>query len=323
MLRTPLCDLLGIDAPIIQAGMGSDFTSAELAAAVTNAGALGSLGTGGRALDDVRRQLLLLGDLAHGPYAVNHMVTMLDEAAFTATLEARPRVVVFALADAGDLVRRAHDAGALAMQQVCTVAQAIEAAEHGADIIIAQGGESGGFAGTVSTMTLVPQVVAAVRPVPVVAAGGITDGRGLAAALMLGAVGVNVGTRFLSSSEAPVSDAWKQVIVAAASEDAVKVDFWNDISPLPGASGYGTLPRAVKTPFIERWLGRHDEARDAAEEVLAEFGAAAGAGRIHEYMPHAGQSAGAIHDVKPAAEIVRAIVAEAEELLLAAASFVS
>ncbi len=323
MLRTPLCDLLGIEAPIIQAGMGSNFTSAELAAAVTNAGALGSLGTGGRPLDDVRHQLLRLGDLAHGPYAVNHMVTMFDEEAFAATLEARPRVVVFALDGAGgELVARAHDAGAIVMQQVCTVAQASEAAEHGVDIIIAQGGESGGFAGTVSTMTLVPQVVAAVRPVPVVAAGGITDGRGLAAALMLGAVGVNIGTRFLSSSEAPVSDAWKQMILAAASEDAVKVDFWNDISPLPGASGYVTLPRALKTPFIERWLGRHDEARDAAEEVLSEFGAAAGEGRIHEYIPHAGQSAGAIHEVKPAAEIVRSIVAEAEELLLGAASFV-
>jgi len=323
MLRTAICDLLKIDVPIVQAGMGSGFTSAELAAAVTNAGALGSLGTGNRPLDDVRRQLLRLGDLAHGPYAVNHMVTVLDEAAFAATLDARPRVVVFALADAGDLVRRAHDAGALVMQQVCTVAQACEAAEGGADVIIAQGGESGGFGGTVSTMTLVPQVVAAVHPLPVIAAGGITDGRGLAAALMLGAAGVNIGTRFLASQEAPVSAAWKQTILSAASEDAVKVDFWNDISPLPGAPGYGTVPRALNTPFIERWLGRRDEARRDATELLAEFGAAAGAGRMHEYMPFAGQSAGAIREVKPAAEIVREIAAEAEELLLRAASFVS
>ncbi len=323
MLRTAICDLLKIDVPIIQAGMGSGFTSAELAAAVSNAGALGSLGTGNRPTDDVRRQLALLSDLVHGPYAVNHMVTVLHESAFDATLNAHPPVVVFALADAGDLMRRAHDAGALVIQQVCTVAQASAAVESGADIIIAQGGESGGFGGTVSTMTLVPQVVSAVHSVPVVAAGGITDGSGLAAALMLGAAGVNIGTRFLASKEAPVAGAFQQVIVDAQSEDAVKVDFWNDISPLPGSPGYGTVPRALRTPFIDRWRGRRAEAREHAAELLSEFSSVAGAGRMHEYMPFAGQSAGAIRDVKSAAEIVHEIAAEAEELLRRSSSFLS
>ena len=121
-------------------------------------------------------------------------------------VQARPAVISFALGDPGDLVKQAHDAGARVMLQVTTVAQAVEAAERGVDVIIAQGGEAGGYCGSVSTMALVPQVVDAVSPIPVVAAGGIFDGRGIAAALMLGAVGVNMGTRFLASKEAPISE---------------------------------------------------------------------------------------------------------------------
>src|SRR5436853_4730040 len=148
MLKTPLCDLFGIEVPIILAPMGT-CTSAELAAAVSNNGGLGGIGS---------------------------------------------------------------------------------------------------YGGEVSTMTLVPQVVDAVSPIPVVAAGGIFDGRGIAAALMLGAAGVNMGTRFLASKEAPIDDAWKQALLAAQSEDAVKVDALNDIRPIPGTVVYGTVLRSLRTP---------------------------------------------------------------------------
>jgi enoyl-[acyl-carrier protein] reductase II len=111
------------------------------------------------------------------------------------------------------LIRQAHDVGALVTVQVTTVGQAVQAAERGVDVIIAQGSEAGGYGGTISTMALVPQVVDAVSPVPLVAAGGIYDGRGIAAAFMLGAVGVNMGTRFLASKEAPIDDDWKQAII--------------------------------------------------------------------------------------------------------------
>jgi nitronate monooxygenase/enoyl-[acyl-carrier protein] reductase II len=142
------------------------------------------------------------------------------------------------------------------MIQVTTVAQAIEAAGRGADVIIAQGGEAGGYGGIVSTMALVPQVVDVVSPIPVVAAGGIFDGRGIAAAFMLGAVGVNMGTRFLASKEAPIEDAWKAAIAAAQSEDAVKVEVLNEIQPLPGTGGYGTVLRSLRTPFMDEWGSR-------------------------------------------------------------------
>jgi enoyl-[acyl-carrier protein] reductase II len=124
-------------------------------------------------------------------------------------------VVSLALGAPGDLVDRAHAAGCLFVEQVTTVTQAREAAEAGVDVIVAQGGEGGGFSGSIGTLALVPQVVDAVAPIPVVAAGGITDGRGLAAAIALGAQGVNIGTRFLASVESRIPGGWKQAIVAA------------------------------------------------------------------------------------------------------------
>jgi enoyl-[acyl-carrier protein] reductase II len=166
----------------------------------------------------------------------------------------------------------------------------------------------------VSTLALVPQVVDAVAPVPVVAAGGIFDGRGLAAALMLGAVGVNMGTRFLASAEAPISDAYKRVIANAASEDAVKVEFLNDITPV-GAAGFGTVLRSIRTPFIEEWQSRPAEALRQADRIGQQIVQAIQAGSVHELLPTAGQSAGGIDEVLPAAEIIQRIVAEAADAL--------
>ena len=313
-LRTSLCDLLGIEFPIIQAGMGIG-SSAELAVAVSEAGGLGSLGCWRRPPEDVERQLSLIRERTSRPFAVNHLVPELDETAFAMTLAARPAVISFALGDPGELVERTHDAGSLVVHQVTTVLQARQAAERGVDVIIAQGGEAGGYGGAVAALALIPQVVDAVRPLPVVAAGGIADGRGLAAALVLGAVGINVGTRFLASEEAQISHVWKQMIVDAAAEDAVKVEVLNDISPRPGSYGYGTVLRALRTPFIDTWQERRDEARRDAERLLSEVLSVLTQGRLHELFPTAGQSAGLIRDIVPAGEIVRRIVTEARQAL--------
>ena len=322
MIRTPICGLFDIKVPIVQAGMGP-FTSAELVAAVTNAGALGSLGCFNRPLDDLQRQLARIADLTAGSFAINHLVTVLDEEAFALTLEARPRVVTLALDQPRDYVKRAHDGGSLVMHQVTTVQQAIDAAERGVDVIIAQGGESGGYGGTVATLALVPQVVDAVHPVPVLAAGGISDGRGLAAALMLGAQGVNIGTRFLATAESPIADGYKQMILAANSEDAVKADFWNEVMPLPGAAGYFSVPRALRTPFLDEWQPRREDARREQQRLQGEVMAAAQAGRLHELMPFAGQTAGAINDIPTVVEILDRLVQEAERVLAGAAAFLT
>jgi enoyl-[acyl-carrier protein] reductase II len=327
LISTVLCDLLGIDHPIIQAGMGP-FAPASLAAAVSNAGGLGSIGTFGldpialvRPADDLDRQFAAMRELTDRPFAINFVVPYFEErvdertALFDRGLSIKPTVVSFALGDPGELVERAHDAGALVMLQVTTVAQAEQAAERGVDIVVAQGGEAGGYGGIVATLVLVPQVVDAVRPLPVVAAGGIYDGRGLAAALVLGACGANVGTRFLASREATISDGYKQAILAAASQDAVKFDALNDLLPSPGTKGYGTVLRSITTPFIDELEARPGLARREPGRFLGALRTAIQAGDVHKVLPTAGQSAGGIGDILPAAEIVRRIVVDAEEAL--------
>lgn len=314
MIRNALTELLGIEHPIILAPMGS-CTSAAFCAAVSNAGGMGSIGTLNRATKEILRDLEEIRSLTARPFAVNHIPQTLDREAFDATIRLKPRVISFALDDPGELVGPAHDAGSLVMVQVTTVAQAEQAVERGADIIIAQGGEAGGYGGAVSTFVLVPQVVDAVAPVPVVAAGGIFDGRGLAAALVLGAVGVNLGTRFLASREAPIEEAWQQAVLSARSEDAIKADALNYVSPLPGTVGYGTVLRSIRTPFLERWNAHREEAVQESSRLSAQMREARAAGRRHEFLATAGQSAGAIKDVLPVADIIRRMVRDAEAAL--------
>ena len=320
MLRTQLCDVFGIDVPIILAPMGT-CTSAEFAAAVSNEGGLGGIGSLFRSTAAVKRDIETVKRLTSRPFAINHIPQALDGEAFRLTLEARPRVISFALADPGDLVRQAHDVGSLVMLQVTTVAQALTAAERGVDVIIAQGGESGGYCGEVSTMALVPQVVDAVAPIPVVAAGGIFDGRGIAAALMLGAAGVNLGTRFIASQEAPAPDEWKQAIIAARSQDAIKVDVLNDISPNPGTKGFPTVPRSLPTAFLNEWSGKREEARRECDRLRGQIVATTQAGRQHECVLWAGQTAGGIHAIESVSTMMRRLVAEAEAALARAPAF--
>ncbi len=312
-----MCLTLGVEHPVIQGPLGGPFeVGAELPAAVSNEGGLGSIATALRTPDQVRADITavrrLIGDR---PFAVNVTRRPFDEAIFAAVLEEAPPVVSLALGDPGDLVERAHAAGCRFIEQVATVRQAVEAAEAGVDVIVAQGAEAGGFSGSAGTMTLVPQVVDAVAPIPVVAAGGITDGRGLAAALALGADGVNAGTRFLASSEVGIHEDWKRAVLLASAEDAVKVDFAEHVVPRPTDRGWLTVPRALRTPFIDTWLGRVGEVELRAAELRDELVAAMGEGRAHEYLPLAGQAAGAIGEILPAAEIVRRIVTEADQAL--------
>jgi nitronate monooxygenase/enoyl-[acyl-carrier protein] reductase II len=207
------------------------------------------------------------------------------------------------------------------MQQINTVEQAQLAAEHGADIIVAQGSEAGGYGGAVSTMSLVPQVVDAVRPVPVVAAGGIADGRGIAAAILLGAAGVNLGSRFLASVESPVGERWKKALVTYPSEDWIQARFINAINPNPGTVGYRTRLRLLQTEYVQRWEERASELDADPTPALAELTDAIAAGEREALIVVGGQSAGLIADVKPAGEIVRELMAQAQAALTEGASF--
>jgi enoyl-[acyl-carrier protein] reductase II len=316
MIRTPVCELLGIEVPIVQAAIWPA-TSPELVAAVCEAGGLGSVGAVFESAERVERQMARVRELTDRPFAVNHVVPQLDEEAFRATLEAEPEVISFALGTPGDLVGRAREAGARVVHQVHTVAQAREAADLGVDAIIAQGAEAGGqgMAFGVSTMALVPQVADAVDPIPVLAAGGIADGRGIAAALVLGAQGVNVGTRFLASEEASADEGWKRAILEADSEDAIRFEAWEGIFPPSGGGAYATVPRVMRTPFVQEWLGRTEEAREEAERLRDEVLSAIRGRTTHELLPFTGQTAGIVRDVLPAAEIVGRMATEAEQAL--------
>ncbi len=319
-MRTSLCDLLGIEVPVLSAAFGP-WEQVQLAAAVCEAGGLGSLGTAVRPLPELRAQWARVRALTDRPFAINHTARPLDEEAFAATLAERPRAISFHIAVPPEHIARAHDAGILWIQQVMDVRQAEEALAAGADVVVAQGGEAAGHSGAVSTMVLVPQVVDLAGDVPVVAAGGIADGRGLAAALALGAQGVLIGTRLLASTEMRVAEVWKRRIVAAGALDAVRVTGEDAVMPpysLPGHADHVAM-RTLRTPFTDLLEGDPERVVRDAPRLSAQLIAAVRGDRGHEFLPFTGQSAALVHEILPAGEIVRRMVADAERALAAAA----
>lgn len=312
MIFTPLCDLLGIEVPVICAPFGP-WEEVALAAAVCEAGGLGSLGTAVLSVPELEQQWAQLRTLTDRPFAINHTARPLDAGAFRATIEERPAAVSFHMAVPADLIAEAHDAGILWIQQVMDARQAAEALDAGADVLVAQGGEAGGHGGDVSTMVLVPQVVDMAGGTPVVAAGGIADGRGLAAALALGAQGVAMGTRFLASTEMNIADEWKQRIVAADAVDAVKATNSERVLPPYNVPGSYGVPRSLHTPLVDA-LREHPELVDP-DETVPRLMEAVRRGRGDEYLPFTGQSAALVHEVLPVGEIVRRVLSEAEIIL--------
>lgn len=314
MLRTHLCDLLGIDVPIVLAPFGP-WAQLELAAAVSNAGGLGSLGTALRSPDELQAQWIRLRELTDRPFAINHTGRPFNEEAFAATLDFTPRVISFHMGVPAQLITRAHDRGILWMQAVGDTAAADAALTAGADVLIAQGGEAGGNAGSIATLVLVPSIVDLAGQVPVIAAGGIADGRGIAAALTLGAQGVSLGTRFLATHEMTIDQAWKNRILAADALDAVKVPHAERIMPpftLP-QTGAPATPRSLRTPLIEQLETDPDSVHpdDAGPQLVQ----AIRAGRGHEFLPFTGQSAGLIHDIVPAPQLLERLITETIDAL--------
>jgi NAD(P)H-dependent flavin oxidoreductase YrpB (nitropropane dioxygenase family) len=306
-LQTPVCDLLGIQIPIFQAGM-STYTTPELVAAVSNAGGLGIIGGLSRDADELREEILKVRQLTSRPFGVNHVVSQLDPDAIDVTLELRVPVLSLAWGKAGEVVRRAHDAGMKVIHQVNTPEEAGRAASDGADVIVAQGAEGGGHVGAMSTLPLVPQVIDVVNGVPVLAAGGIADGRGLAAVLILGAQGALIGTRFLATPEARGRGHSKDAILNALGSQTMASKFFDDVL---GLRWPGALVRSIRNPLLDRWAQRQQDWALAAEQIRPSLEAALAAGDF----VIAGESAGLIHDIVPAGELVARIAREAEALL--------
>jgi enoyl-[acyl-carrier protein] reductase II len=311
-IRTPLCDLLGIRYPIMLAGMGG-VAYAELAAAVSEAGGFGTLGMAGLGPERIRDEMRKLRDLTDQPFGVDLL------AAVPASLEASVDIIIEEGASAfisglgvpAPILGRLKAAGLKVMNVCGTVRHAVSGAEAGLDAVIAQGTEAGGHTGKVAGMALIPQIVDAVD-IPVIAAGAIIDGRGLAAALALGAQGVWMGTRFIASQEAHAGDLYKQVILDADATDTIVTRCYS-----------GKPMRVFRNDYVAEWETRPQDIKlFPAQAMLSHQAHVMGGigGQIDGLERDRscfamGQGAGGIKDVPSCREIVERVMTEAEDVI--------
>lgn len=311
-LHTPLCDLLGVEHPIMLAGMGG-VSYAELVAAVCNAGGYGVLGMAGRNPDFIRDQMRAVKKLTDKPFGVDLLAASPDS--LTASVEVivseGASSFVAGLGIPMPIMEKLK-AGGLKVMVVCgAVKHAVKAEQAGCDAVICQGGEGGGHTGLVGTMPLVAQAVDAVK-IPVVAAGGLFDGRGLAAALALGAQGVWMGTRFIASREAHAGELYRQAVVEAHDDETIRTRSYS-----------GKPMRVKKNPYVDDWESRPQDIQPFPQQAMlsSRDGVMGGiGGQIDGLDPDRsclamGQSAGGVHDIPPAGDIVRRLIVEAEAAL--------
>ena len=318
VIETALTRLLGIEHPILLAPMGAA-AGGRLAAAVTNAGGLGLVGSGYANADTIRNELAEAGNARVGigfiTWALEKNPSALDVA-----LDARPAAVMLSFGDPAPFAGRIKDAGCRIICQVQTLTQAKEAAAAGADIIIAQGRDAGGHSGmTRGTMGLVPAVVDAVAPIPVVAAGGIADGRGLAAALALGAAGVSMGTRFTASRESLWDHGMKAAALAAGGDQTEQTRVFDVVRGAPWPAIYPG--RALRNVFSARWHGR-EEALAADRQAQENAYLATASDDFATRVVWAGEGVDLVNDILPASEIIERIIEQAAAILTQGADMV-
>lgn len=318
-IRTALTDLLDIKHPILLAPMGG-VAGGRLAAAVTNAGGFGILGGGYGREDFFEAELAAAGNARIGigfiTWALEERPHMLERA-----LERNPAAILLSFGDEMQFAPAVKQAGAHLICQVQSVSQARRAVDAGADVIVAQGTEAGGHGATRATLPLVPAVVDAVGDIPVAAAGGIADGRGLAAALMLGASGVLLGSRFYATQESLATDAAIQRLNGQSGDQTIRGRTFDIVRRIEWPDGY-TL-RTLTNAFSDRWGNREAELRENQDQAVVEFEAAIDAHDYDTAAVLAGEAADLINDNPSAAEIVDRMVAEAETLMTSApATFV-
>lgn len=307
-LRTPFTERLAIEHPIVLAPMGG-VSGGHLAAAVSNAGGLGLVGGGYGEVTWVERELKLVKAGTTRPWGVGFITWSLRRPVLELALELRPAAVMLSF---GDPVRWApliKANGCLLMCQVQDLSTTAAAVAAGADIIVAQGTEAGGHTGGRSTLSLVPTVSDLVAPVPVLAAGGIADGRGLAAALVLGAQGALVGTRFYATPEALGHDGLKAELVRRSGDETLRTGFFDRVRGYDWPPGYEG--RAIRNELLAKWgdASKHAPARRHRLQ------AAQAAGDAAQAMIWAGEAIDLIRDIQPAANLVRTMVAGAETAL--------
>jgi enoyl-[acyl-carrier protein] reductase II len=316
-LHTPLCDLLGIRYPICQAGMGYVARS-ELAAAVSQAGGLGVLAAAHNTPAELRAEIRRVREKTDRPFGVDVLFATIRAAGEEAdrftdavkgwidvTLDERVPVLIAGLGNPGPVTAEAHRLGIKVMALCGNVKQARDHAANGVDVVIAQGHEAGGHTGRVAGLVLIPAIVDAVAPTPVVAAGGIADGRGLVAALALGAVGIWIGTRFIATPEAHAHENYKRKVVAIDEEGTVVT-----------RASSGKPCRLIRNNFTREWEKREQEIQPFPIQLQRVGWPAVIQAREHGDIENGsaacGQSAGLIRELRAAGAVIESLVAEAE-----------
>ena len=313
MIQSPVCELLGIEYPVLQGGMAW-IADGKLAAAVSNGGGLGIIAAGSAPADFVREQIRIARSLTDKPIGVNIMLMspFADEVA-KVVLEETVEVVTTGAGNPSKYIKEWIAAGIKVIPVVASVAMAKLMTRLGASALIAEGGESGGHVGELTTMVLVPQICDATH-LPVIAAGGIADGRGVAAAFMLGARGVQMGTRFLSACECNIHPNYKEKILKAT-----------DLCTMVTGKRLGHPVRSLRTPFAREYSraeygGMPDDELEAL--AVGKLRMAVQEGSIEEGCFLSGQIAALVKKEQSAAEIIKEVMEEAEPILLGAAKWV-
>jgi len=306
MLHTDVCDLFEVEVPILLAGMGG-VAMAELTAAVSNAGGLGVLGGAMLDADGLRREIRKTRELTDKPFAVDLLAPIPEQIRphMKVIFEEKIRIFVAGLAVPGPFIAEMHEHGMKVVVMCGKVRHAMKAAQAGADCVAAQGTEAGGHTGEIGTLALIPQVVDAVK-IPVLAAGGIADGRGIAASLALGAKGVVIGTRFCAATEAAAARAYQRALVEGSDDSTVRTRCYT-----------GKPARAIRNAYTTEWEGHPQDIQPYPLQVMQSVqagvfdysGRRGDADPLRTFMP-AGQALGLIRDVRPAGEIVRDLMRE-------------
>jgi enoyl-[acyl-carrier protein] reductase II len=309
MLRTPICDLFGIEYPIILAGMGG-VSMAPLVAAVSNAGGLGVMGAAALSPDDLREEIRRTKALTSRPFAVDLLapIPQMIVPYLPVLYDEEVRIFVAGLAIPEKHVPEMKAHGIKIMVMTGKVKHAVRAESAGADVVAAQGTEAGGHTGEIGTLALVPQVVDAVK-IPVVAAGGIVDGRGVVAALALGAQGAVIGTRFIATPEATAARQYREALVRAQQDETIRTRCYS-----------GKPLRSLKNPYIAEYESDPSKIRPFPEQLMISSQRNVMAYWQREADPEktcfpAGQGVGGFHEIKPAADVLREIVAQADAVL--------
>ena len=306
MIKSKICEMLGIRYPVFQGGMAW-VADASLAAAVSNAGGLGLISSINAGTEAVRNEIRKCKELTDKPFGVNIMLQAPNAGEIAQmVIEEGVRILTTGAGSPAQYMQAWKDAGIKVIPVVASVALALKMQAAGADAVVAEGAESGGPVGELHTMPLIPQIVDALD-IPVVAAGGICDGRGAAAAFMLGADAIQVGTRFLSAEECTAHEEYKQKILKAT-----------DISTIVTGKTLGHPVRSLKTPFSKSFAKMEADPDVTPEQILS-FGTGALRKAVKEgdrngsYM--AGECAGMVKNIEPAKVIVEDLILGAEKII--------